>query len=459
MKRLATATPQDSIKATGLALKSIKSELSNLSFIDATIGVFHDNREDGMPSWYREALAREQKVSRKTGYNFVGMPEYLEGTARLIFGNEVDTSTLAMAPSYGGSHAIYLGNSVLQDIVPVGLPTWPNHPGLIENAGGLMVAYRHLDDSGNFNFEGFRQSIEELSLDNTELLQHAHKRFMMRWGIDPKSAEQIPSLKNVLETKNISPLIHAICHNPLGVNIPKDQWAAIVTLLKKNDTTLQIDLAYMGFGESVEKDVELVRYLFCEGVKLFLYFSYSKFHAHYAERRAGAVLCANFSKPERAVIQEKLLQQIRNTTSAIGTEPQSLSLRIEKDEDIRIEQREWVRRLKEISKVNREILNSGVPDAYKLSTNTSGPFFFARDGATTLLPWIFPELAEKLGYEVSKEARAMPQEFMRIAAIPTSGEEGLGFGGVRIGLPLLTDEMAREAVKTFAYVYERIYSL
>jgi aspartate/tyrosine/aromatic aminotransferase len=462
-----SALPEaDAVKKTGAALKRVNDSNPDLknTTINATVGVFHRPGATEMPDWYREAYNRATFDGKKTGYDFIGNPEFAKTTKELLFGD--DTQNVDVVPGYGGSEAISNGSGVLKAVVPVGVPTWPNHPGIIERAGGVMIPYPHLDNNGEVDSEAFKRLLTPASVTEyirSSLTEDERLKIISRQlGISPNTIE--PGDKNALlgiqkaqlHQKEISPLVEGASKNPLGIGIPKEKYEKYAEALLQNNTVLQVDLAYLGFIDNTEEDLSFVRYMKKAGVKMMVYFSYSKFHQYFGDERVGAVAAVNFSPEEK--IKARLLDQTRNTTSAKNEQGQRMAVRIENDEDIRTAQREDVKEIRDNSLINRGHLENSLPEKYKhFAEKGTGPFLFAPDEAPEqpLLPYLHPELAEELGFDVPESARNRPENLSRVAAVPTSPKEGAGLSGVRLSIADAPEETTGKIAAALKHAYKQ----
>ena len=95
------------------------------------------------------------------------------------------------------------------------------------------------------------------------------------------------------DLKNLPPrsivVLHACCHNPTGVDLQPEDWKQIVDVLRANDHVPFIDIAYQGFGDSIEEDAAAVRLFAESGMSFFVSSSFSKSFSLYGER-VGALV-------------------------------------------------------------------------------------------------------------------------------------------------------------------------
>ena len=78
-------------------------------------------------------------------------------------------------------------------------------------------------------------------------------------------------------------MLHACCHNPTGVDLNLNDWKQILEVLRARDHVPFIDIAYQGFGDSIEEDAAAVRLFAESGMTFFVSSSFSK-SSLYGER-------------------------------------------------------------------------------------------------------------------------------------------------------------------------------
>lgn len=406
--------PKPDIISRVTAAKALLPE--DIVYIDSTAGVVGDP-ESGktyVPRFYRHADATVVKEVPGNGYNFPGNQPFLMRTAKMIFGNDADLSKIGRWPASGGSHAIALGNTLLAngnegDIpheVLVGTPTWPGHKGLIERAGNTVTPYRYLDENGEFNIQALQDTLEA----------------------------------RVQENPEVSLLLHGICQNPLGVDVPRKHWQAIADQLKAKDITLQIDLAYLGFAKGIEEDTAMIRFFHENGVKMLVFFSGSKLYHSYGENRIGAGFAANFENPKD--IQGNALFEIRQFTSAVPERGQRIAHKIETDPEIQSEHRKWVGETRGRVDENRNTILQILGDKAPQYLRESKGIFFQLESSSPeqLAAKLFVELGNTMEWGKFEHA----SDFSRVAVIPVAGE------GVRLNLAALnarTSQAVGEALK------------
>jgi len=414
-------TQPDVISAVTAAKKSIPK---GVPYIDATAGVVCDpaTGKPFVPDFYKRAVLETAKDNKANTYNFPGNFEFLERTAHMVFGENI--KNIGMWPAAGGSHSISIGNNLLtksmeegghRDVI-IGTPTWPGHKGLITEAGGNIITYPHLDEHGGFNFDGFLETLENRLRENPE----------------------------------VTVLFHGVCQNPLGIDVPEKYWAAIAEKLLKDNITLQVDLAYLGFGKGIEDDSKMIRYFREKGVPMLVYFSGSKLYHGYGEDRIGAGFAANYANT--GAIQANAIKYIRQTTSAIPERGQQIVNTIEgdmSDTGLRSQHRNFLAQTRErVAECRRIILNAVQGCELNYLSDSQGIFLqlphASPEGAAGEL---FPELGEKMGWPLDNVQH--DENVSRVATIPVGGE------GVRLNLAALNSATAIRVAEAIGRVWQR----
>nr|ACO15246.1 Aspartate aminotransferase, cytoplasmic [Caligus clemensi] len=133
----------------------------------------------------------------------------------------------------------------------VSTPTWGNHNSIFLKSGFTEARkYRYWNnESKGFDFEGM-----------------------------------IEDLKNAPQNSVI--ILHAVAHNPTGIDPTQDQWKAIADVMEEKKLFPFFDCAYQGFASGdLDKDAWAVRYFVQErGFEIFCAQSFSKNFGLYNER-------------------------------------------------------------------------------------------------------------------------------------------------------------------------------
>ena len=187
------------------------------------------------------------------------METLLLGEHSTLLANRVRT---AQAP--GGTGALRVAAEFIKRCntdatVWVTTPTWANHISLFEAAGLTVKEYPYYD------------------YENKGLLFD----------------EMIDSLKQV--PKGDVVLLHACCHNPSGMDLNEEQWKIVAELAKEVGFTPLIDIAYQGFGASLDEDAKGLRLLADAVDELIICSSCSKNFGLYRERIGACSIIAKDS--------------------------------------------------------------------------------------------------------------------------------------------------------------------
>ncbi|WP_114786339.1 aromatic amino acid transaminase [Vibrio tetraodonis] len=85
-------------------------------------------------------------------------------------------------------------------------------------------------------------------------------------------------------------LLHGCCHNPTGADIDFAAWQAITELAQKNGFVPFVDVAYQGFGDGLDQDVQGLRYMADNVEEMMITTSCSKNFGLYRERTGAAIM-------------------------------------------------------------------------------------------------------------------------------------------------------------------------
>jgi len=189
-----------------------------------------------------------------------GNPEFCSDIERLIYGEEIAEAkkmTITSFATPGGCGALNVGFFLVARAVPsssvwVSNPTWPNHHHIAKSAGRNVKSFRYLASNGGIDFDGMIADLQTAQKGDTILLQGP-------------------------------------CHNPTGIDISIRQWKQLAELIKANGLIPFIDIAYHGFGTSLEEDLNGVRAFLTIVPSAIISYSCSKNFGLYRER-SGCLL-------------------------------------------------------------------------------------------------------------------------------------------------------------------------
>ena len=150
----------------------------------------------------------------------------------------------------GGCGALFQGVSLMRKTgakrVWVSKPTWPNHPNVVKSLGLEVKEYAYARD-GEF--------------------------YQLGMLADLSAAEA-----------GDGAIIQGPCHNPTGIDPHIDDWKALGALAKEKGLLVMLDVAYHGFAQSLDRDMDGVRAFMAEAGEAMVAYSCSKNFGLYRER-------------------------------------------------------------------------------------------------------------------------------------------------------------------------------
>lgn len=233
--------------------------------------------------------ATKRVLARREPHAYIpmsGLPAYNEGVRRLLFGAErapALSDRTATVQTIGGTGALYLAALFAKNVLGVKLvvvsdPTWGNHIAIFKLAGLEVATYPYYNRTlGGLRFDGMRSALSTLPA-------------------------------------NTMVLIHACCHNPTGVDLPKEAWGEVVKIVKERNLVPLLDIAYQGLGDGLDEDGYAPRLFTDEGVAALVAASSSKNFALYGQR-AGALHVLTRSGEEKRTVESILKSLVRSSYS------------------------------------------------------------------------------------------------------------------------------------------------
>ncbi|SCZ02530.1 aromatic amino acid transaminase [Microvirga guangxiensis] len=244
-----------------------------------------------------------------------GHPGYREGVQKLVFGDRHparEAKRIATIQTIGGTGAVGIAADFLAKHTPgravlVSDPTWENHHGLFQRAGFKTATYPYWDAKNrSVNFDGMVKAIEAAESGSIIILQ-------------------------------------PVCHNPTGVDLDEKQQAALTDVMIAKGHIAVFDMAYQGFGESLEADAAFVR-RYAERASCLVANSFSKNFSLYGERVGGlSIVCRDADEAERVLGQLKLA--VRRSYSSPPMTGGLLVATVLGNEDLRAQ---WTREVDEM---------------------------------------------------------------------------------------------------------------
>lgn len=233
--------------------------------------------------------AARRVLARREPHAYIpmsGLPAYNESVRRLLFGAErapALSERTATVQTIGGTGALYLAALFAKTVLGVKLvvvsdPTWGNHIAIFKLAGLEVATYPYYNRAlGGLRFDGMCSALSTLPA-------------------------------------NTMVLIHACCHNPTGVDLPRDAWSEVVKIVKERNLVPLLDIAYQGLGDGLDEDGYAPRLFADEGVAALVAASSSKNFALYGQR-AGALHVLTRSNEEKRTVESILKSLVRSTYS------------------------------------------------------------------------------------------------------------------------------------------------
>lgn len=235
--------------------------------IDLGVGVFKD--ESGKtPVMKAIKQAEEQLLNTQESKAYVGMAgnqAFNQAMAHLIFGQDTNLSRVRGIQATGGSGALKILAEMLYTAsnkkrIWVSNPTWGNHFPIFQRVGFEIEHYPYLDlVTREVNEDALLEQFQKFNSDDIVLL-------------------------------------HGVCHNPSGAELSQTMWQEIARLANQNGFLPFVDLAYQGFGNSLEEDCYGVRTLFQNVPEMVVASSCSKNFGLYKERIGASFIVSNEKK-------------------------------------------------------------------------------------------------------------------------------------------------------------------
>lgn len=268
--------------------------------VNLSIGYYYDN-QGVVPKLSCVKQATDALYNANHGASLYlpmsGLPSYCSAVQSLLFGQShpaVKSGRIATIQTLGGSGALKVGADFLFRYFPnsqvwVSDPTWENHVAIFNGAGFKVNRYPYFDQqTGGVNFAGMLQTISELPA------------------------------KSIV-------LLHPCCHNPTGADLTPAQWDEVIEVLKEKDLIPFMDIAYQGFGKTIDEDAYAIRALATSGLCGFVGNSFSKTFSLYGERVGGlSVLCEDQQTAKKVLGQLQFTVR-RNYSSPANTGAQIVS--------------------------------------------------------------------------------------------------------------------------------------
>ena len=202
-----------------------------------------------------------------------GLAAYDKAIQTLVFGADnpaLKDNRVITVQTLGGTGGLKVGADFLRRTAPdaqvwISDPSWENHRAIFENAGFTVNTYPYYDAPTH--------------------------------GV--KFSAMLDCLKGLPAGAIV--LLHACCHNPTGADLDAGQWVALAGVIESRGLVPFVDLAYQGFGDDLETDVQGLRLLATRVPQLLLALSCSKNFGLYRERTGALAVIAENATAAAAI--------------------------------------------------------------------------------------------------------------------------------------------------------------
>jgi aromatic-amino-acid transaminase len=251
--------------------------------VNLGVGVYTDDQgRIPLLESVRHAESQRLKTAPHRGYLPIdGLAAYDKAVQELVFGSQ--KSNIVTVQALGGTGGLKIGADFLKHVNPaaqvwISDPSWENHRQLFEAAGFPVKSYPYYDPATHgLNFAGMQRALSAAPAGDVVVL-------------------------------------HACCHNPTGVDLDHGQWDKVLEIVTARGLVPFLDLAYQGFGDSLEADAHAARLFAGAMTPVFLSSSFSKSFSLYGER-VGALSVVSASTEEAARVLSQLKRVVRTNYS------------------------------------------------------------------------------------------------------------------------------------------------
>jgi aspartate/tyrosine/aromatic aminotransferase len=294
--------------------------------VDLGVGVYRS--PEGITPIMAAVKTAERRIwetqQTKSYVGIPGDPAYLDAMRELILGDAVPAGRVAACATPGGTGAVRQVLEMTRWLSPeatvwISDPTWPNHPAIIGHLGQRMATYRYYDrETGGIDRDGMLADLAQA-----------------------RPGDLI--------------LLHACCHNPTGADLTQGDWQEIAEICDRTGAIPFIDMAYLGFAESLEEDAAGTRHLAATLPEVFIAASCSKNFGLYRER-AGVVLIVTGDGAPRSAAAGTLAEFNRQNYTFPPDHGARVVETILNDAELRVTWREELRSMRATMLANRAAL-------------------------------------------------------------------------------------------------------
>ncbi len=260
-----SAMPSDPL----LGLSALFHQDNHPNKVDLGVGVYKD--EQGLAPVMNVVKQAERLVlSREVSKAYIeprGDGGFIDAIERLLFGDShkaLKDNRIGSIQTPGGSCALRIAADFILRCNPEASlwlpnPTWVNHEPLLGRTGLILKEYPY-----------YNADLHQLEVD-----------------------AMMDTLKTVPRGDVV--LLHGCCHNPCGADLTSAQWQMIADIAQMQGFTVLVDIAYQGFGESLDADASGLRLLTEQLPMVLVTASCSKNFAIYRERIGSLSIVASSS--------------------------------------------------------------------------------------------------------------------------------------------------------------------
>ena len=276
--------------------------------VDLGVGVYR-NEAGKTPILESVKEAERRLFQEETTKEYIGPGGevgFNTAMVNLMFGADspaLKQNRVRSAQAPGGCGALRVAAEFIKRSNPnatiwVSNPTWANHVPLLGGAGLKIKEYPYYNHpSHSIDFD-----------DMMETLSHTGPNDVV--------------------------LLHGCCHNPCGADLDETQWHAVAKLAALKGFLPFIDIAYQGFGSSIEEDAIGIRTMAEHVDEMIVASSCSKNFGLYRERvGTTAILCKDEENADISISQ--MLNVIRGIYSMPPAHGGSIVRIILEDDDLR----------------------------------------------------------------------------------------------------------------------------
>lgn len=253
-----TLLPADPI----LGLSQAYAADQNPNKVDLGVGVYKNDvgQTPIMAAVSQAQLRRIQTETTKSYTPPAGIPGANQAALSLVYGEQhsaLINNRVRVVQTPGGCGSLRVAAELIQRAKPnatiwVSNPTWANHIPLLSSAGLQIREYPYYDyTSHSIDFAGMLDTLNTIPAGDLVLL-------------------------------------HACCHNPSGADLTQSQWQQVAEVLLARGVIPFIDMAYQGFGDSLDADAYGIRLMAERLPEVVVATSFSKNFGLYRER-AGSL--------------------------------------------------------------------------------------------------------------------------------------------------------------------------